>query len=157
RLEEPLLLLLRPPLHEHLGRERVVHAHEHGGRCIHDRDLLERDEICERVEAEPIELLRHHHAEEPELAQLLDQRRLEMRRAVPLIRERRDLARGELASRLLDRFLFFSEWSERPSHKDRWSGGAVERCATALPLYRSVVVKPSTGLLPEPASRNVLP
>ena len=72
----------------------------HGDRRVDGRDLLERDEIRQRVESEPVVLLGDHHPEEPELAELADQRWLEVRVAVPLGGVRRDLRVGEIAREL---------------------------------------------------------
>ena len=86
-------------------------AHENGGGSIHRRDLLQRHEIRQGVEAEPVVLLRHQHPEKPDVRELLNQRRLEVGVPVPCVDERRKLALGELASGGLNRALFFGQRS----------------------------------------------
>src|SRR4029079_13255900 len=111
RTEKAFLLRVGSPAQDHLRRERVVNAHHHRDRRVDGRDLLERHEVREHVEAEPIVLLREEHPEKPKITQLRDDRGLEGLLAIPLIRERRDLALRELARDALNLALLFIEWS----------------------------------------------
>jgi hypothetical protein len=79
-----------------------VHAHHHGRRRIGGGDLLERQQVRGRVEAQSVVLLREQHAEEAELSHLAHQRGLEVLLAIPLGREGRDVLAGEVARQLLD-------------------------------------------------------
>jgi hypothetical protein len=98
RPEEALLLLLRAEVKDHLRRERVVHAHQHGGGRVGDGDLLEREEIRQRVESKPVILLGNEHAEEAQRAELADDGAIEVGIAVPLRRVRREPPRKMRAS-----------------------------------------------------------
>jgi len=93
-----------------------VHAHHHRRRGVDTRDLLESDEIRERVEPEAVILLGDQHTEKPELAEFLNERRLEVRVAIPLRAVRRDLVLGEVVGETLNLALIFGERSECPSH-----------------------------------------
>ena len=82
-----------------------------GGRVHRDRDadarvrarqLLEREDVREEVGPRPAVLLRHAHAQQPELGQLREQLAREAVRPVPLRRVRRDLGGRELARQRLD-------------------------------------------------------
>src|SRR3954471_1767134 len=109
RLEILLLLLLAPPAEQHAGWKGVVHAdHDRDGR-VDDRDLLERDEIRQRIESHAVVLLGNHHPEETQLPEFRNERRLEVRVAIPCGAMRSDLLKGEILRDLLDAELFFSE------------------------------------------------
>src|SRR5258708_37457878 len=99
-------------------------AHRHRYRRIDRRDLLERDQIGQCIEPEPLVLLRDHHPEEPQLAELRDQRWLEIRVAIPGLGVWRKLLAREVPCNTLDVALVFGERSEGPSH--RWIGGLVD-------------------------------
>jgi len=102
---------------DHLGGERVVDAEHDGDRRIHEGDLLERDEVGQRVEPESVVFFRNHHPEKTQLAELGYERRLEEGVAVPLRGERRDLGRREIARDCLNGPLIFGKRREGPSHR----------------------------------------
>ena len=64
-----------------------------------------------------------------ELAELPDQRRLEVRLAIPLRGVRRELSLGELARDRLDFALLIAERRQRPSHRGGAAGGEPRRPA----------------------------
>src|SRR6185295_10530439 len=77
-LQKSILLLLRAVTKDHLRWKRVMDAHEDGDRRVSGGDFLERDEISARIGAKSVVLLRQHHAEESQLAELGNERRLEI-------------------------------------------------------------------------------
>ena len=116
-----------------VGSELCTLQH-HGDRRIDGRDLLERDEIRQRVEPETVVLLGNHHPEEAELAELADERRLEVRVAIPLRRVNGAISLGgKLARDRLDRALLFGERGERPGHRLAME----HRCGTARAIARA--------------------
>ena len=86
RLQESLLLLVGAEAEEHLRGQRVVHAHQHRDRRVGGGDLLEREQVRERVEPEAVVLLGDQHAEEAQLAELRRDAAIEAGFAVPLAR-----------------------------------------------------------------------
>jgi hypothetical protein len=111
RPQEAILLLLGSPAQNHLRRKRVMNAHHDGNRRVDRRDLLEGDEIRQRVEAKPIVLLGQKHPQKPKLAELRHHPFIEVLLAIPRLRVRRDFALGELARDALDLALLFGERS----------------------------------------------
>src|SRR5258708_7931909 len=115
-------------------------AHRHRYRRIDRRDLLERDQIGQCIEPEPLVLLRDHHPEEPQLAELRDQRWLEIRVAIPGLGVWRKLLAREVPCNTLDVALVFGERSESPGHLE--AASSVRRVAgssetTNQPTHRT--------------------
>src|SRR5258708_29715162 len=107
-------------------------AHRHRYRRIDRRDLLERDQIGQCIEPEPLVLLRDHHPEEPQLAELRDQRWLEIRVATPGLGVWRKLLAREVPCNPLGAALGSGGRSEGPSRRRScglvdWSIGAARR------------------------------
>ena len=107
-----LALLVAAEVEQHLRGQRVVYAHEHGGRRIGRRDFLERQQIRRRVETEPVELLRDEHAQESERAHLPRHGDGKAGLAIPPRRMRRDRVGGERARERTDLALHFGEWRQ---------------------------------------------
>ncbi len=109
RLEKTLFLFVGAPAENHLRRQRVVHAEHHRHGRVDGRDLLERHQVRECIETEPVVPLGDHHAKESQRRELRHERGFKVRVGVPLRAERRDLAHRELAGRALNLALFFGE------------------------------------------------
>src|SRR6185437_6015359 len=97
---------------EHLRGKRVVNTHHHRNGCVRGGDLFECYEISDRIERESIVFFGSQHAEKSEIAELLDEGRLEVRIGVPLFGIRYDLRCREIARDTLYLALLFRQRKE---------------------------------------------
>src|SRR5712692_1327874 len=91
------------------GRKRHVRGAGEPDRRVVTRESLDDEHLRERVSAAAAELFRECHAEEAELAELLDYMAREGLFLIPLGRVRFDFALGEVGQRLADAALLFGQ------------------------------------------------
>ena len=98
--------LLVGPERENRQRDRArVHRDRHPHAGVGARELLQHEDVREKVGARATVLLGDTHAHEPELGELRDQLVGEPMVTVPVGRVRDDLRLGELSGQPLDRAL----------------------------------------------------
>ena len=132
QLGQPLGLLLGAAEQvDRLRAERRVRAHRDRDGGVHARELLDGDRVGERVAAGAADLLGERDPHQPELAELRDDLVRERLRAVELLRDRRDLALGEVADGAADQLVVGREVEVHPAIKALARGRA--RPAAARP------------------------
>ena len=109
RPQPALLLRRRAVAQQHRRGDRAVDTHGHRDARVRRRQLLQRQQIGDRVEPHAAVLLGHRHPEEAEPAQLVDHIAREMLGAVPLRRLRLDARERELPRQIDDLALRLGE------------------------------------------------
>src|SRR6185436_9264792 len=103
------LLTVRAVLPDRIAEDRVVHGHDHGRRGAYARELLDGEDVGERIEPRAAVLLGNHHPEDPHLPHLRHELPREAFLAFPLRDARSDLALGKFANGIPDARLILGE------------------------------------------------